>query len=159
MVFVSRNNELYSHAIFKSDMVYLSKDVSFCSAHKLYNDKWSKEVNEEIFGKCAHENYHGHNYDLTVTVKGEPHPETGMVMNFRDLKRVIKDELIAKVDHKNLNIDVDFLEGKMTTAEVFIKAIWEVLAPKIVKASEGNAQLHKLKLYETRTSFAEYYGE
>ncbi|WP_338391970.1 6-pyruvoyl trahydropterin synthase family protein [Fulvitalea axinellae] len=140
-------------------MIYLSKELSFCAAHQLYNPNWSKEKNEEVFEGCAHENWHGHNYDLTVTVKGDPNPETGMVMNFKDLKKIVKKEIIKKVDHKNLNLDVDFMKGKMTTCEVFVKEMWNVLAPKVLEATDGNVQLHCLKLYETKTSFAEYYGE
>ncbi|MCG8477179.1 MAG: 6-carboxytetrahydropterin synthase [Cytophagales bacterium] len=140
-------------------MIYLSKELSFCAAHKLYNPNWSKEKNEKVFEGCAHENWHGHNYDLTVTVKGEPDPETGMVMNFKDLKKIVKKEIIKKVDHKNLNTDVDFMKGEMTTAEVFVGKMWGILAPKIEQETGGRVKLHCLKLYETKSSFAEYYGE
>ncbi|BDD03661.1 6-pyruvoyl trahydropterin synthase family protein [Aureibacter tunicatorum] len=140
-------------------MIYLSKELTFCAAHQLYNPKWSKEKNEEVFEGCAHENWHGHNYHLTVTVKGRPDEDTGMVMNFKDLKRIVKKEVISKVDHKNLNLDVDFMKGKMTTCEVLVEAMWGVLAPKISEFTDGRVVLHSLKLYETNTSFAEYYGE
>ena len=140
-------------------MVYISKELSFCSAHKLYNPKWSKEKNEEVFEGCAHENWHGHNYHLTVTIKGDPDPETGLVMNFRDLKAIIKEHIIDKVDHKNLNLDVEFLKGKMTSCEVFVKEIWGQLEPKIAKETNNKVKLHKLLLFETSTSSAEYFGE
>ena len=138
--------------------VYISKESHFCAAHKLYNTAWSKEQNEEIFGKCANENWHGHNFDLTVTVKGEPDPDTGFVINFSTLKKIIKREVIEKVDHKNLDIDVDFLKGKMTSCENLVASFWLILQPKIEEVSAGRAILHCIKLYETPTSYAEYYG-
>ena len=140
-------------------MVYISKELSFCSAHKLYNPNWTKEKNEEVFEGCANENWHGHNYHLTVTIKGNPHPDTGLVMNFKDLKRIIKKNIIDKVDHKNLNLDVEFLKGKMTTCEVFVKEMWGQLEPAITKETNNTVKLHKLKLFETKTSYAEYYGD
>jgi len=138
--------------------VYISKDVHFCAAHKLYNTKWSEEQNEEVFGKCANENWHGHNFDMTVTVKGTPDPDTGFVMNFKSLKKIIKEEVVEKVDHKNLDLDVDFLEGQMSSCENLVTAFWDILKPVVEKESKGNATLHCIKLYETPTSFAEYYG-
>ena len=140
-------------------MVYLSKQVHFCAAHKLYNPKWSKEKNEEVFGLCANENWHGHNFDLIVTIKGDPDPDTGFVMNFKDLKKIIEDAVLEKVDHKNLNLDVPFLQGKIVSCENLVKSFWEILAPLILDASNQRARLHKLKLYETPTSFAAYRGD
>jgi 6-pyruvoyltetrahydropterin/6-carboxytetrahydropterin synthase len=138
--------------------VFISKEVHFCAAHKLYNTKWSEEKNEEVFGKCANTNWHGHNFDMTVTVKGEPDPDTGFIINFKILKKIIKKEIIEKVDHKNLDMDVEFLNGKMTSCENLVIAFWDILKPKIDEASGGRATLHYIKLYETPTSFAEYYG-
>jgi len=140
-------------------MVYLSKQVHFCAAHKLYNAQWSREKNEDIFGLCANENWHGHNFDLIVTVKGEPDPETGFVINFKDLKKIIEVCIIDRVDHKNLNLDVPFLNGKITSCENLVKAFWDILYPEIAAVSGKRAELHKLKLFETKTSFAEYSGE
>lgn len=140
-------------------MIYLSREVHFCAAHKLYNPKWSKEKNEEIFGGCANENWHGHNFDMVVTIKGKVDPETGFVINFKDLKAVIKREILDKVDHKNLNLDVDFMTGKMTSCEVLAEEFWKILAPSIVRISEGRAELHCIKLKETAKNYAEYYGE
>ena len=91
-------------------MIYITRRERFNAAHKLYNENWSKEKNDEVFGKCANANWHGHNFDLIVTVKGEVDPDTGFVMNLKDLSQIIKDEVIEKVDHKNLNLDVDFLK-------------------------------------------------
>jgi len=138
--------------------VYLSKEVHFCAAHKLYNTAWSKEKNVDVFGKCANENWHGHNFNMTVTVKGEPDPETGFIINFKILKKIIKKEVVEKVDHKNLDMDVDFLKGKMTSCENLVTSFWDLLKSKIEEESAGRATLHCVKLYETPTSFAEYYG-
>ena len=139
-------------------MIYLSRQVHFCAAHKLYNPKWSKEKNEEIFGLCANENWHGHNFDMIVTVKGEPDPETGFVMNFKDLSQIIKKEILEKVDHKNLNLDVDFLEGKLTTCEIVVMEFWKILDP-VIRNNYPNVALHCIKLFETPRNYAEYYGE
>ena len=140
-------------------MIYISRDAHFCAAHKLYNEKWSKEKNNEIFGACANENWHGHNFDLTVTIKGNIDPETGFVMNFKDLNRIIKVEILDKVDHKNLNLDVDFMKEKLASCENLIVEIWKILAPKIQDISAEKANLHCLKLKETNKNYAEYYGE
>ena len=138
--------------------VYVSKEIHFCAAHRLYNPGWSNEQNEKVFGKCANENWHGHNFDMTVTVKGEPDPETGFVINFTILKKIIKKEVIEKVDHKNLDMDVDFLKGKMTSCENLVTSFWDILKPKIEEVSAGRATLYCIKLDETHTSYAEYYG-
>jgi 6-pyruvoyltetrahydropterin/6-carboxytetrahydropterin synthase len=139
-------------------MIYLSRQVHFCAAHKLYNPKWSAEKNKEIFGLCANENWHGHNFDMTITVKGIPDPETGFVMNFKDLNRIVKTEIIEKVDHRNINLDVDFMRGKMATCEILAIEFWKILQPAINKHSP-QVNLHSIKLYETPGNFAEYYGE
>ncbi|MGK7395254.1 MAG: 6-pyruvoyl trahydropterin synthase family protein [Candidatus Cyclobacteriaceae bacterium M3_2C_046] len=139
-------------------MIYLSRQVHFCAAHKLYNPKWTKEKNEDVFGACANENWHGHNFDMVVTVKGEPDPETGFVMNFKDLSKVIKEKILMKVDHKNLNLDVDFMAGQLTTCENLVVAFWEILQPIIPKINP-KAQLHSIRLFETPRNFAEYFGD
>ena len=139
--------------------VYISKEVHFCAAHKLYNPGWSRERNEDVFGNCANENWHGHNFSMIVTVKGEPDPETGFVMNFKDLKEVLEQEILEKVDHKNLNIDVVFMHGKMSTCENLVIEFWKLLHPRIEEITNGKAALHCIKLFETPTSHAEYYGE
>jgi len=136
-------------------MVYIQRTEHFCSAHKLENPKWSSEKNHEVFGKCASPNYHGHNYVLTVVVKGEINPDTGFVMNFTDLKRILRTEIIDVVDHKNLNTDVDFMSGILTSAENLVVAFWDILAPEILK---NGAELHVIKLEETISNVVEYYG-
>jgi 6-pyruvoyltetrahydropterin/6-carboxytetrahydropterin synthase len=140
-------------------MIYISRDVHFCAAHKLYNEHWSKEKNEEVFGACANENWHGHNFDMTVTVKGPVDPETGFVINFKDLKKLINEEVLDKLDHKNLNLDVDFMHGKLTSVENLIVEIWKLLYPKIKEITNHRATLHSLKIKETNKNYAEYYGE
>lgn len=140
-------------------MVYISRDSHFCAAHKLYNPKWSPEKNKEVFGPCANENWHGHNFDMTVTVKGSVDPDTGFVMNFKELNKLIKTEILEKVDHKNLNLDVDFLQGKMASCETLVVEFWKILSPKIEDITEGRVKLHCIKLKETKNNYAEYYGE
>jgi 6-pyruvoyltetrahydropterin/6-carboxytetrahydropterin synthase len=140
-------------------MIYISRIAHFCAAHKLYNEKWSKEKNEEVFGACANENWHGHNFDLTVTVKGSIDSETGFVMNFKDLNKIIKKEILEKVDHKNLNLDVDFMKGKLTSCENMIVEFWKILDLKIKEGTNGQTILHCIKLKETNRNYAEYYGD
>jgi len=139
-------------------MVYVTRKEHFNAAHKLYNPKWSKEKNDEVFGPCANENWHGHNFELIVTVKGSPDPETGFVVDLKRLGDIIKAKIIDKVDHKNLNLDVDFMEGKLTSCENLIVEFWKILAPEVV-ALNSNAKLHYMKLIETPKNSVEYYGE
>ena len=100
-------------------MVYLTRSEHFNAAHKLYNPAWSYEKNEEVFGKCANENWHGHNYELLVTIKGQPSPDTGFVFDVKKLSNLIKDHVIEKIDHRNLKIDVPFMQGKMCSTETW----------------------------------------
>lgn len=136
-------------------MVYLTRVEHFNAAHRLYNEGWTETENNDIFGKCANANWHGHNYELHVTIKGEPHPQTGFVFNAKTLGALIKDVIVERVDHRNLNMDVDFMKGKFTSAENFAIGIWDELAAHIEK---NGAQLHCVKLYETPRIYVEYYG-
>ncbi|GAB2777098.1 6-carboxytetrahydropterin synthase [Rhabdobacter roseus] len=138
-------------------MIYVTRKEHFNAAHRLYNPNWSEERNQEVFGPCANINYHGHNFEILVTVKGVPDPETGFVIDLKVLGDIIKRELIDKVDHKNLNLDVDFMQGKMASCEIFVLEIWKLLAPAIGTAAP-NAQLHYIKLIETPKNFVEFYG-
>lgn len=138
--------------------VYITRKEHFNAAHKLYNKKWSEEKNIEVFGPCANKNWHGHNFELSVTVSGSPDPDTGFVADFKKLGKLIKSEIIEKVDHKNLNLDVDFLQGKMATCEIFSIEIWDILEPHVALLGK-NVKLHCIKLVETPGNFAEYYGE
>jgi 6-pyruvoyltetrahydropterin/6-carboxytetrahydropterin synthase len=136
-------------------MVYLTRQEHFNAAHKLYNPNWSNEQNNAVFGVCANENWHGHNYDLFVTVKGNPDPETGFVYDVKKLSQLIKSQAIDKLDHKNLNLDVDFMAGKLCSTENLAIAIWEQLAPHL----PSSVELHCIKLYETPRIYVEYFGK
>jgi 6-pyruvoyltetrahydropterin/6-carboxytetrahydropterin synthase len=136
-------------------MHYITRIEHFNAAHKLYNPNWDKEKNEVVFGKCANENWHGHNFELYVTLKGHPDPETGFVFDVKKLSQIIKKEVIEKIDHKNLNVDVDFMSGKLCSIENLVAGIWQQLEPNI----PGDVKLHCLKLYETARIYVEYYGE
>ena len=138
-------------------MVYVSRKEHFNAAHKLYNSSWSAAKNEEVFGACANENWHGHNFELTVTVAGNPNSETGFVVDLKKLGELIREEIVSRVDHKNINLDVDFMEGKMTTIEILIMEFWKILEPKIA-AITPYGKLHKLLLTETNKQYAEYFG-
>ncbi len=135
-------------------MVYLTRKEHFNAAHKLRRYDWSDEKNDEIFGKCANKNWHGHNYDLYVTVKGEPSPETGFIMNAKDLGKIIQEKILVELDHKNLDVDVPFMKGKFSSTENLVKEIWKQLEPHLKGCS-----LHCIKLQETDTIWCEYYGE
>lgn len=137
-------------------MIYITRKEHFNAAHKLYREDWSKEKNEEVFGICANANWHGHNYDLYVTVKGEINEDTGFVIDLKDLKDIIITHVIDKVDHKNLNLDVDFMKGKMASTEILAIEFWKQLDSPI---REKGAQLHSIKLYETANNYVEYFGE
>lgn len=136
-------------------MIYITRRERFNAAHKLFREEWSDEQNLEIFGKCSNPNWHGHNYELFVTIKGEINPETGFVIDLKELKRIITVYVTDVLDHKNINVDVDFMKGKMASTEVLAVAIFDVLEPHVQK--EG-AILHSIKLYETENNFVEYFG-
>jgi 6-pyruvoyltetrahydropterin/6-carboxytetrahydropterin synthase len=136
-------------------MVYLTRQEHFNAAHKLYNPNWSNEQNNAVFGVCANENWHGHNYDLYVTVKGNPDPETGFVYDVKKLSQLIKSQVVDKLDHKNLNLDVEFMAGKLCSTENLAIAIWEQLAPHL----PSSVELFCIKLYETPRIYVEYFGK
>jgi 6-pyruvoyltetrahydropterin/6-carboxytetrahydropterin synthase len=136
-------------------MVYLTRQEHFNAAHKLANPAWSKEKNEEVFGKCANENWHGHNYELFVTVKGDPDPDTGFLFDVKQLSQLINTYVVELLDHKNLNVDVPFLAGKMCSTENLAVGIWNQLAPHLPE----RVQLHCIKLYETPRIYVEYFGD
>lgn len=136
-------------------MVYLTRVEHFNAAHRLYNPSWSYEKNEEVFGKCANENWHGHNYELHVTIRGEVDEDTGFLFDVKKLSTIIGDQVLEQLDHKNLNMDVPFLKGKMCSTENLAKGIWNELNPHI----PGNVALHCIRLYETPRIFVEYFGE
>lgn len=135
-------------------MFLITRREVFSAAHRLYNPKFSDEENARIFGKCSNPNWHGHNYTLEVVVAGEINPETGFVIDIKMLKEIILTNIIAKVDHKNLNLDTDFMKGIIPTAENIAAAIWKQLENKIT-----GGRLYSVKLYETENNYFEYRGE
>lgn len=138
-----------------SKIVFVTRRERFNAAHKLWNPGWDDEKNARTFGKCANPNWHGHNYDLFVTVKGEPQSDTGYCIDLKYLSDIIEEKVLSKVDHRNLNLDVDFMQGKMTSCENLAIAIWEELVDSI---NTSSCQLHSIKLYETENNIAEYFG-
>ena len=145
----------YLCANFDDEMVYVTRTEHFNAAHKLYNPRWTKEQNDAVFGRCANENWHGHNFELDVTIKGNPDPDTGFVYDVKKLSAIINEHVIEKLDHKNLNLDVDFMAGKMCSIENLVIGIWNQLVPHL---PEG-VKLHCLKLRETPKIYTEYYGD
>ncbi len=141
------------HFIYK--MIYITRRERFNAAHKLFREEWSEQQNLETFGKCSNPNWHGHNYELFVTVKGEANPETGFVIDLKELKTIICTYVTDKLDHKNVNLDVDFMKGKMASTEVLAVEIFNQLKPHIEKQG---AQLHCVKLAETENNSVEYFG-
>lgn len=138
-------------------MVYVSRTEHFNAAHKLYNPVWTKEKNEAVFGPCANPNWHGHNFDLIITVKGEADPDTGFVVDMKKLSTLVRREVIEPLDHKNLNTDVPFMKGKLASCENLAVEIWKILQPQIPTISRFG-QLHAVKLYETPRNYVEYFG-
>jgi 6-pyruvoyltetrahydropterin/6-carboxytetrahydropterin synthase len=136
-------------------MIYITRKEHFNAAHKLFNPAWSEEQNTAVFGKCANKNWHGHNYELFVTVKGNINPDTGFVVNLKDLSTLIRTDVTEVLDHKNLNMDVKGMPVMPSTENVSV-FIWNILAPKI---KEMGAALHCIKLYETDSNYVEYFGE
>ncbi|MDB5200268.1 MAG: 6-carboxytetrahydropterin synthase [Chitinophagaceae bacterium] len=136
-------------------MIYLTRVEHFNAAHKLYNPDWDKAKNEEVFGKCANENWHGHNYELFVTLKGNINKETGFLFDAKKLSILIKEHVLDKLDHKNLNVEVDFLKGQICSTENLAKGIWQQLEARLT----GEVQLHCIKLYETPRIYVEYFGD
>lgn len=137
-------------------MIYITRRERFNAAHRLFRPDFSEAKNLEMFGKCSNPNWHGHNYELFVTVKGNINPETGFLVNLKKLSKIIRDTVIQKLDHKNINLEVDFMKGKLASTENLAVGIWEELKPMI---SELNAQLHCVKVVESENNFVEYFGE
>lgn len=137
--------------------VYLTRKEHFNAAHRMYREEWAAEENFKVFGKCANPNWHGHNYTLLVTVKGHISYETGYLMDLKELKVIINEHVIEKLDHRNLNLDVDFMKGKMATTEILCIEIFNQL--KMPVEQNKGVFLHSVKLHETESNSAEYFGE
>jgi 6-pyruvoyltetrahydropterin/6-carboxytetrahydropterin synthase len=136
-------------------MVYITRKESFCAAHKVSRADWSDEKNREVFGKCSNPNWHGHNYTIWVTVKGNVSPETGFVANLTDISSIIKTRLLDQVDHKNLDLDVPFMKGKMSSTETLAVEFWNQIVSPI---NALGCILHSIKIQETEKNYVEYFG-
>jgi 6-pyruvoyltetrahydropterin/6-carboxytetrahydropterin synthase len=136
-------------------MIYITRRERFSAAHRMFREDWSDVENHKVFGKCSNPNWHGHDYVLYVTVRGEISEEIGYFMNITTLKEIINEKIIDKVDHKNLNLEVGFMQGRIATSENLVVAIWNELKPAIEK--EG-VFLHCIKIGETENNTIEYYG-
>lgn len=134
-------------------IVSITRLLRFNAAHRVHNPALSDEENERLFGKCNNPNWHGHNYTLEITVEGEVDPRTGYVIDLAELKRIGNEVLVDKMDHKNLNLDVPFMQGTIPTTENLVLACWRILAPAVAPA-----RLAKLKLWETENHYVEYDG-
>ena len=137
-------------------MIYLTRRERFSAAHRMFRDDWSDDENYSVFGKCSNPNWHGHNYVLYVTIKGMTVPETGFVMNLTELKKIINEVVINRLDHKNINLEVDFMKGKIATTENLAIAIWNELEPHV---KNRGAILHCVRIVETENNYVDYYGE
>lgn len=133
----------------------ITRRERFNAAHRLFRSDFSDERNLEVFGKCSNPNWHGHNYELFVTVEGEINPETGFVVNLKTLSELVNELIIEKLDHKNINLEVDFMSGKLASTENLAKAIFEQLDAPIQKLG---VNLHSIRINETENNSAEYKG-
>lgn len=135
--------------------IYITRRETFNAAHKLWKEEWSEEKNFEVFGKCSNQNWHGHNFQLFVTVKGIPNAETGFVINLKTLSKILKEKVIEEIDHKNLNLDVAFLKGIIASTENIAITIWDLIEEDILNCG---GELAKIKIIETENNFVDYYG-
>ncbi len=136
--------------------VFLTRRERFNAAHRMFHPEWTDEKNMEVYGKCSNPNWHGHNYVLFVTVKGIVDPEIGYVVNLKTLSKIINQYVIEPLDHKNLNVEVEFLDGIIPSSENLAIAIWQKLVPHL---SDLGVDLYCIKIEETENNFVEYYGE
>lgn len=136
-------------------MIYITRREVFNAAHRVFKEDWSDNKNLEVYGKCSNPNWHGHNYALYVTVKGNIRPDFGYVADLKSVSEIIRKRIIEKIDHKNINLEVDFMKGRIASTENMAIAIWEELE---VPIRQLGAELHCIKLEETENNFVEYYG-
>jgi len=137
-------------------MVYLTRRERFSAAHRLFNPALTDQENEKVYGLCANPNWHGHNYILWVTIHGEVNPETGYVVDLKQLSQVMREKVIDKIDHKNINLEVDFMKDQFISTENLAIGIWKELNPFLV---ELGVKLHSVKLQETENNTVEYFGK
>ena len=135
-------------------MIFLTRRATFSASHYYWNEAWSPEKNQQVFGRCANRNGHGHNYTLEVTVAGKPDPVTGMVLDLSELKKILEREIMQRMDHRHLNFEVPELAGQIPTCENVARVIWNLLEPKIAQG-----QLHRVRLYESADLFADVYRD
>ena len=136
-------------------MIFITRRERFNLAHRLFRPEYSDEKNLQVFGKCSSPNWHGHNYTLYVTIKGEVNPDTGFLINLKDLSSCIEQLIIEKLDHRNINLEVDFMAGKLASTENLAIAIWNELNEPIKMMG---ALLHSIKVCETENNYVEYLG-
>jgi len=134
--------------------VRVTRRVHFSAAHRLFRPDWSEERNRDVFGDCSNPNWHGHNYEVDVTVSGPVDPETGYVMDLKRLKELLNERVIDDVDHRNLNLEVPWLEGVVPTTENLVVAVWERIAGHL----PGEVTLDRIVLWETPRNYVEYTG-
>jgi len=137
-------------------MIYITRKLHFNATHKMWNNNWTPEQNKAYYGLCANENWHGHNYTLEITLAGTINPETGYVIDLKELKNIAETHVVSKLDHKNLTLDVDFMHGVIPSTENLTIKIWEILYPLL---DLPNAKLYEIKLYETERNWVTYRGE
>jgi 6-pyruvoyltetrahydropterin/6-carboxytetrahydropterin synthase len=136
-------------------MIFITRRERFNAAHRLFRPDFTQEQNLEVFGKCSNPNWHGHNYELFVTVKGEVNPETGFLINLKALSSLIREKIIEKIDHRNINLEVDFMHGKFASTETLCIAVWNELEAPIKNLG---AEIHCVKIFESENNFVEYFG-
>jgi len=137
-------------------MIYITRRERFSAAHRLFNPEWTIKKNLDVYGKCSNPNWHGHNYELWITIKGEIDPKLGYLVDLKKLSTIINEQVIDKVDHKNLNLEVSFMKGRVISTENLSIAIWGQLEPHIHNL---NVQLHSVKVQESENNYAEYFGK
>lgn len=137
-------------------MMHITRRETFNAAHRLFRPEWDDEKNLAVFGKCSNPQWHGHNYVLYVTIKGEVDETTGFVANLKDVSRIIKEHVIDHLDHKNINLEVDFMKGRLASTENLAIGIWEQLEKPV---RDMGVQLHCIRVEETEKNYVSYYGD
>lgn len=137
-------------------MIFITRRERFNAAHRLFRADFSEDKNLEVFGQCSNPNWHGHNYELFVTIKGKINQETGFLVNLKKLSKIIREYVIVKLDHKNINIEVDFMNGKLASTENLAVGIWQELQQPII---DLGAELHCIKITESENNYVEYFGK
>lgn len=136
--------------------VLVTRKARFSAAHRYHNPAWSDERNREVFGACNNPAGHGHNYEVEVTVEGSVDPTTGMVINLREIDAILQEEVISRLDHRHLNVDLPDWKDRQPTTENIAIAIWDRIAPRLAR---GHARLHRVRVHETPDLYADYLGE